>query len=228
MFGNPWLDRIASAVFALVAILSLARLTMSWRDAGQDGRAGAAAHATMATGMAAMAVPAADPLPRWGWLIAFGVVAAWFAVLLARLGPASGPAGLAMGRRAWWSRAGPAAHHLAASLVMLVAVAAGHGAHPVAVPLPADAHHGHGVALPGPSGTAAVLPAPLAWLLSAGFLVLAAWWTVDLLRGIGRASTVTTPSGLAGVRATLTAPALASGCAIVMAAGMGAMALMLG
>ena len=56
----------ASAVFALVAVLSLARLAVSWRDAGQGGRAGAAAHATMAVGMAAMAVPAADPLPRWG------------------------------------------------------------------------------------------------------------------------------------------------------------------
>ena len=64
----------------------------------------------MAAGMAAMAVPAADPLPRWG-----------------------------------------AAHHLAASLVMLVALGAGHGAHQVAVPLPAAAHHGHGVALLGPA-----------------------------------------------------------------------------
>ena len=162
MFGSPWPDRLASAVFALVAVLSLARLAVSWRDAGQGGRAGAAAHATMAAGMAAMAVPAADPLPRWGWLIAFGVVAAWFAVL------------------------------------------------------------------PGAGDTAAVLPAPLAWLLGAGFLVLAAWWTVDLLRGIGRSSAVDTPSGLAAVRAALTAPALASGCTIVMAVGMGAMALMLG
>lgn len=65
-------------------------------------------------------------------------------------------------------------------------------------------------------------------LLGAGFLVLAAWWTVDLLRGIGRSSAVDTPSGLAAVRAALTAPALASGCTIVMAVGMGAMALMLG
>jgi len=141
----------------------------------------------MAAGMAAMAVPAADPLPRWG-----------------------------------------AAHHLAASLVMLVAVGAGHGAHQLAVPLSAAAHHGHGVALPGAGDTAAVLPAPLAWLLGAGFLVLAAWWTVALLRGIGRSSAVDTPSGLATVRAALTAPARASGCTIVMAVGMGAMALMLG
>jgi len=68
----------------------------------------------------------------------------------------------------------------------------------------------------------------LAWLLGAGFRELAAWWTVDLLRGIGRSSAVDTPSGLTAVRAALTAPALASGCTIVMAVGMGAMALMLG
>jgi hypothetical protein len=41
--------------------------------------------------------------------------------------------------------------------------------------------------------------------------VLTAWRTVDLLRGIGRSSAVDTPSGLAAVRAALTAMALMLG-----------------
>lgn len=217
MFGSRWLDGLAVAVFATTAALSLARLAVSGRAAAHGGRAGAVAHVTMAAGMAAMTAPGADPVPRWGWLLAFGTAATWFAVVLARLGPASGPAGLAMGAREWRSRAAPAAHHLAGCLLMLVAVGAGHrGHHATAGPL-ATAHRGHGAA----SSTGAVLPTPLAWLVSVSFLLLAAWWTVDLLRSPG-------PVPARGIVGVLAAPAVASGCAIVMAAGMGAMALTLG
>lgn len=221
MFGAPWLDGPAVVIFAAVAVVSLARLAVAPHESGHGGRAGAVAHSTMATGMAAMALPAADPVPRWGWLVVFASVACWFAGQLLHLGPASGPAGLAMGRRAWRRRAGPAAHQLAGSVLMLAAIVVGHGGpvapHPHAATVPA--HHAHG--LLGAGGP--LVPAPLTWLLCAGFLLIAAWWTVDLVRGTDRGTT--RPRGVA---AALAAPAVGSACAIVMAAGMGAMALVLG
>jgi len=125
-------------VFAAVAIVSLARLAVAPYDSGHGGRAGALAHSTMAAGMAAMTLPAADPVPQWVWLVTFASVAGWFAGQLLRLGPASGPAGLAMGRHAWRRSAGPAAHHLAGSLLMLAAIAVGHGAVPIRTRYPFD------------------------------------------------------------------------------------------
>ncbi len=219
MFGSPWLDRPAVVVFAAVAIVSLARLAVAPYDSGHGGRAGALAHSTMAAGMAAMTLPAADPVPQWVWLVAFASVAGWFAGQLLRLGPASGPAGLAMGRHAWRRSAGPAAHHLAGSLLMLAAIAVGHGAvpHPHALTVPANHLH-------GPLGAGgSLVPAPLTWLLCAGFLLVAASWSVDLVRSTDRG----TPRPR-GVAAAIAAPAVGSACAIVMATGMGAMALVLG
>ncbi len=222
MFGSPWLDGLAVVIFVAVAVVSLARLAVAPRGAG---RAGAVAHSAMAVGMAAMALPAADPVPRWGWLVVFASVACWFAGQLLRLGPASGPAGLAMGRRAWRRRAWPAAHHLAGSVLMLAAIVVGHGravaphAHAVTVP----EAHAHG--LLGAGGP--LVPAPLTWLLCAGFLLVAAWWTVDLVRGTDRGTDRGTGRPR-GVAAALAAPPVGSGCSVVMAAGMGAMALVLG
>lgn len=221
MFGSPWLDVSAVVIFTAVAVVSLARLAVAPHGSGHGGRAGAVAHTTMAVGMVAMALPAADPMPQWGWLGVFTLVAGWSAGQLLRLGPASGHAGLAMGRRAWRRRAGPAAHHLAGSVLMLAVIAIGHGRavvpHPHAATVPA--HHAHG--LLGEGGP--LVPAPLTWLLCACFLLVAAWWTVDMVRGTDRG-----PAKPRGVAAAIAAPAVGSACAIVMAAGMGAMALALG
>lgn len=123
VFGSPWLDGPAMMIFAAMAVGPLARLVVAPHESGHGGRADAVAHSTMAAGVAAMALPAADPVPQWGWLVAFASVASWFAGRLLHLGPASGTAGPAMGRRAWRRRAGPAAHQPAGSMLMIVATA---------------------------------------------------------------------------------------------------------
>lgn len=247
MFGPAWLDGALVIVFGAIAVLSLARAALSCAHPGE--RAGAIAHAVMAAGMASMSLPTGDPVPQGLWVLAFGSTATWFAVVLVRLGPASGSAGLAMGRSAWWQQAGPAAHQLVANLFMLLAVGAGLGSHgdqhaslpgaPSTVEM--VGHTGHGTpgsaAAVGLVGSGGPLPAPLTWLLGTGFLALAIWWTARLYtrrltRAVPPQPAVPAPAGassrLAPLRAALMAPTATSVSAIVMAAGMGAMAFTMG
>lgn len=243
MFGLGWADPAAAVVFGVLATLVLVRLVLSHRGAG---RAGLAAEVVMAAGMAAMAMPSGGPVPRGVWLVTFGASAGWFALVLVRLGPASGPAGLAMGPAAWRRAAGPAAHHLVASVFMLFAYGVGHGRHTSheAAATGADrgprfvaayaGHGGHsGAGLADPPG--GPLPTPVGVLLGLGFLLSAAWWTVHLIRGTDtRSGTATAadrttgPSGsgrlVTVLRSVLLGRVLTSTCSITMGVGMGAMA----
>jgi hypothetical protein len=105
----------------------------------------------MGIGMAAMFVPAADPVPRLVWVGVFLVVAAWFAAAIIRTGSLLGDCG----------------HHLigaVAMLYMLLGGAATSGA----------VDHGH--AHHGDSGDAAapMLPSLIA-------LAFAAWFISDVV-----------------------------------------------
>ncbi len=181
MFELPWADRAAAVVFGVIAVLALARLVLSPRGVS---RAGMAAEVVMAAGMAAMMMPSGGPIPRGMWLIAFGASAGWAALVLARLGPASGAAGLAMGPAAWRRAAAPTAHHLVVSMFMLFAYGVGHGryaSHEVAAvdiagPRSVADHAVHGrhsgAGLAGSTG--GPLPTPVGVLLGLGFLLWAA------------------------------------------------------
>jgi len=232
LFELPWADRAAAVVFGVVAVLVLVRLVLSRRGVS---RAGLAAEVVMAAGMAAMAMPSGGPVPRGAWLAAFGASAGWSALVLLRLGPASGPAGLAMGPAAWRRAAAPAAHHLVASIFMLFAYGVGHGRHTSHHAGGVDAaarsgaeyavHGGHsGAGLAGSAGRP--LPTPVGILLGLGFLLWAAWWMVHLIRGSGARTTGPAGSGrlVTVMRSVLLGPVLTSSCVIIMGVGMGAMA----
>lgn len=249
MFGPLWADRAAAVVFGILAALVLLRLVVSRRGAR---RAGMAAEGVMAAGMAAMTMPSGGPVPRGVWLVAFGASAGWFALVLVRLGSASGPAGLAMGPAAWRRAAGPAAHHLVASMFMLFAFGVGHGRHTsheaattgVEAGLGSAAghvgHEGHsGLAGPPDGGLAGppggLLPTPVGVLLGLGFLLWVAWWAVHLIRGSGvqpgAAAAAHRPAGPPGsgrlvavLRSVLLGRLLTSSCSIAMGVGMAAMA----
>src|SRR5687768_10954640 len=60
---------------------------------GRARFAPAAAHAAMGIGMAAMFVPAADPLPGPVWIAVFSAFAAWFGVAGLRAGTFLGESG---------------------------------------------------------------------------------------------------------------------------------------
>lgn len=243
MFELLWADRAAAVVFGVIAVLVFIRLVLSRHEVG---RAGMAAEVVMAAGMAAMAMPSGGPIPRGMWLIAFGASAGWFALVLLRLGPASAPAGLAMGPAAWRRAAAPAAHHLVASMFMLFAYGVGHGRHTrhevAAVGIDAGprsvadyAVHGRhsGAGLAGSPG--GPLPTPVGVLLGLGFLLWAAWRTVRLVDGSGaRSGTATTASRATSplesgrlvtvMRAVVLSRVLISSCSIVTGVGMGVMA----
>lgn len=247
MFGSAWLDGTLVIVFGAIAVLSLARAALSGGHPGE--RAGAISHAVMAAGMASMSLPTGDPVPQGLWVLAFGAIATWFAVVLVRLGPASGSVGLSMGRSAWWQQAGPTAHQLVANVFMLLAVGAGGGSHGdqrfslPGAPSTAEmvGHTGHGIpgsaAAIGLVGSGGPLPAPLTWLFGTGFLAMAIWWTARLCtsrrtRAVPHSPAVPAPavasSGLATLRTALLAPTVTSVTAIVMTGGMGAMSFTLG
>src|SRR4051812_31149892 len=63
MSGLVLLDALFAVLFGVVALYFLARLILGRGGPGDANRAGDTAHLLMAAGMAAMFVPAADPLP---------------------------------------------------------------------------------------------------------------------------------------------------------------------
>jgi hypothetical protein len=86
MAGPAWLDAVFGALFALLALYFAVRLIASRGTPGAD-RAGELAHLLMSVGMAAMFLPAFDPLPQPVWLAVFVLNAAWLATSLLRADP---------------------------------------------------------------------------------------------------------------------------------------------
>jgi Domain of unknown function (DUF5134) len=105
--GVAWLD-VPLGVGCLLAGLYHFGLALGRRAPAVP----AAGYAVMGFGMAAMFVPAADPVPQAGWVAAFVASALWFGVGTVRGGSLFGDAG----------------HHTVGALAMLfMLVAPGHG-----------------------------------------------------------------------------------------------------
>jgi len=222
MTGVAWLDWATFAVFAAMALvlgvqLARGREVLAHRASGL--------HVVMALGMAAMAQPRFNPLPAEIWMAAFAV---------------SAGAALVVCRHA----RGHAVHHVVGSLFMVVAFAAGHGAHTdaasadthvmvdpatgEAVTMAGAAHGGHGAhgADTQSAGFTSAIGDLAAWpvwrVVGAGFAVYALWMAW----------------GLCGVRFPALAPAIPGArghalrlpdlaCGTLMAAAMAAMAFTL-
>jgi hypothetical protein len=206
------LAHIAVAVSsAVVVLVSLARLVVRHREPGSD-----AWHTVMATGMVAMAWPAADPLPGWGWAACFGAGIVWAAAVLVRIGPVHAAA---TDLTAWRATAAGAAHQLAGGAAMLLMLALGHGgASPPAATAGGTAGGtagsvDHGAGHPGGAAPVGEVSA-VAAVAGVGFLVVAAVGLARLTRsGAGH------PAGL------LRSSTVATARSAVMAAGMGVMLL---
>ena len=111
MTGVDWLDWAAFAGFLGIAVVLAAQL-LRGRALGAHHTPGVTAlHVVMALGMAAMSRPGLDPLPAEMWMAVFAGTAVTAVVVCARHAPAH------------------AVHHVVGSLFMVVAFAAGHGAH---------------------------------------------------------------------------------------------------
>jgi hypothetical protein len=138
--GVSWFDWLTVVAFVALTAVSLGRL-VRWRTAGEP--ADAAAHGVMAVGMAAMALPTGNPVPTGVWVAAFGLVGAWAAGAAVRSastgwrpwttpppirGPGPPPAGAAGTGSSRLPLAG-AAHHVAASVLMIVLLTTAHPAH---------------------------------------------------------------------------------------------------
>lgn len=209
MFGAAWLNVGMAAVLALVGMLSLARAVVC----GSGERVGNTWHAVMAAGMAAMALPAVDPLPQRIWALCFAAAALWWIAVLIRLGPIYGSGAMTIGPTAWRTAAGQALHQFCASLLMLLALALGHGVRHVGVVGTGAPHHAHASL----GGAGSTIGAAL-WLIAAGFALVAGRQVARMPAAVraGRPG-----SGLLGA---LGSPVVGAGCATVMPAGMAAMA----
>jgi hypothetical protein len=140
-------------VCLVVALHHLGRL------AGSPGAApSAGAHAVMGLGMAAMFVPALDPVPRPVWVAVFVVSGAWFAATAMRDG----------------ALAGDPAHHVVGAAAMLFMLLGGHDHGTSAAVDPEHAHHAAGA-----EGSPALLTTVIA-LLRAG------WFLADVVRTVLR------------------------------------------
>jgi hypothetical protein len=149
--GVPWLDGPLGLVCLLIGLYHVGLLV-----AGRAPVAPALSHAVMGVGMAAMFVPAADPVPRPLWVALFVVVGAWFGAAAIRGGTLTGEAG----------------HHVvgaAAMLFMLIGHRHGSAGTPGAVN-PEHAHH---------AGAGGGSPSLLLTAVALGFT---AWFLADLVR----------------------------------------------
>lgn len=143
-----WIDGPLGLASLIAGVYHIALLIRGRAEVGP-----AVAHAAMGIGMAAMFVPAADPLPGPVWVAVFLVIAAWFGVATLRAGTVLREAG----------------HHAVgavAMIYMLQAHALGAvGAATFAGVEPEHAHHGGGAAAP-PLFMAAIALAFVAWFVA--------------------------------------------------------------
>lgn len=103
-----WSDGLLGVVCLLVGLSHI-----GMPPPGPVRFAHAAAHAVMGIGMAAMFVPAVDPVPRPVWVAVFAAVAVWFAAACVRARSLLGDAGShVVGAAAMlYMLLGPAHHH---------------------------------------------------------------------------------------------------------------------
>ena len=190
-----WVDRVFAGLCVLVAGYFVARLVFAGRGAERSDRIGDLAQLAMGVGMAAMFLPAADPLSPAAWIGLFVVIGAWIAAGLLRSGPGSG-------------------HqvHLVVSIAAMVYMLAMVGA-PVAEQVTAIALPAPGsVVLAHDHGAGGLDGATLATGLATYFLLHALWSGGRVLRG----GDGTGPGGLFS-------PRLTGFCHVVMGLGMGYM-----
>ncbi len=177
--GVAWIDGLLGLVCLLAGAYHIALLL-----GGRASPATAVAHAAMGIGMAAMFVPAVDPLPRPVWIAVFVAAAAWFGVAALRAGSLLGEAG----------------HHAVGAVAMLYMLQDhSHGAAGVETE---HAHHG-AAASAGPG-----------LLMTAIALAFVAWFIADIARQLlPRAGTVPVgePVGAGSVAPALTRPAVLAG-----------------
>jgi opacity protein-like surface antigen len=114
-----WLLDVVAALMLVVAAVSAARLAAArpWRRGGVVLDTDVA-HLLMAIAMAGMLAPGLRTLPDAAWEGAFGLLAAWFAVRVARDAQANGVRALASGHCA------PHLVHSCSMLYMLLAITA--------------------------------------------------------------------------------------------------------
>jgi hypothetical protein len=159
------LDAVA-AVMLGVALISAARLVAaeSWRR-GAGASVTDVAHLLMAVAMTGMLAPGLHTLPGTAWAVIFGLLAAWFAVRVARDAQANGVGALAGGHCA------PHLVHCCSMVYMFLAVTATAGA---------GATSGMG----GMAGSAGMsLRYPTLALVFAFILVGYSIWDLDQLSG---------------------------------------------
>jgi len=137
---------VVAVVCLAVGMLHLVRLVLVRRDV-----VGEASHAVMALGMAAMASPLGNPVPDPVWAVVFVLVAAWFGVLVLRSGGLGGERG----------------HHVIGSAAMLFMLVVEHDG--------ASSHGGHMPGMQAQGSSAALVLAPAAAIVFAGYF---AWHTL--------------------------------------------------
>ena len=179
------LDAVAAVMFAVAAVSAARLLTAApWRR-GAVITDTDVAHLLMAIAMAGMLAPGLRTLPDVAWEAIFGLLAAWFAVRVARDARANGVRALASGH---------CAPHLAHSCAMVYMF--------LAIPAAAGAAGMDGMsAMPGDTGATAAatgLRYPTLALLFAFILVGYSIWDLDRLSG-WRYGLATARMSLAGV-----------------------------
>lgn len=180
-----WLLGAVAALMLAVAAVSAARLlaARSWRR-GAVITDTDVAHLLMAVAMAGMLAPGLRTLPDTAWEVIFGLIAAWFAVRVARDARANGVRALAGGHCA------PHLAHSCAMVYMFLAIQA-----TAAGAAGMDGMSG----MPGDAGAAAMsLRYPTLALVFAFILVGYSIWDLDRLSG-RRYSLATARVSLAGV-----------------------------
>ncbi|MGQ0573295.1 MAG: DUF5134 domain-containing protein [Pseudonocardia sp.] len=195
--GVAWLDLLLGGTCLLIGVVYVALLVTRRAPA-----LGAAAHAVMGFGMAAMFLPTLDVLPRPAWVVAFVLVVAWFGAEALRAGSFTGGAG----------------HHVVGASAMLFMLLAGHQhGTPVAAGTAGGGHAHHGAAAAA-GGTGL--------LVTAAALALAAWFVADVVRELTRGGAPVTVGGGALAAAPVTAGRGVAGTAqLVMGVAMAVMLL---
>lgn len=171
--GMTWLALPLGAACLLVAAFH------GWLLAARREPAlSSAAHLLMGVGMAAMFLPALDPLPAPAWVALFAVSGAWFGASALREGSLFGVAG----------------HHVVGAAAMLFMLLGGHDHAGAAVAGDAGhAHHGGGAEGPG-------------LLVTVLALAFAGWYAADVVRTLLHRDPALADPALVGAAAPVRTP----------------------